>query len=248
VARHYDTLTAPWLLFAGIFSIAAAFRFLSSLSMTRQVEVLVLEEKPTHSVLDMHLFQPPRGLTSFALATALFQGIANLAGPFFNVWYLGDLHFSYLSLAIATASTVLGSILALRLWGRLADRKGNLWVLRFSAFLIGFIPLPYLFLHQPAYLWCVNVFGGAVWAGYNLANFNCILAATGKHRQSQAIAFVALITGISMTFFGVLGGWLSVHIPILFTWRLQSMFLLSALLRFACWVLLISRLRLPAKA
>lgn len=143
LARHFSSQTAPWLLFTGVFAVSAAFRFISYLYLQRQHEMPSAESTPAQ----VHRYRPPRGLTSFAIATSLFQGAASVAGIFFSVWYLRDLHFNYLAFSIATSCTVFGSILAIRWWGHLIDRRGCLWVLRISSFLIIFIPLPYLFTH-----------------------------------------------------------------------------------------------------
>jgi len=245
VARNYHTETAPWLLFAGVFAVSGLFRFISSECIRRQGESIQAELRPAQTLWTLHRFRPPVGLTPYAISTALFQGSAALASPFFNVWFLRDLNFSYLSLAISTSCTVLGSILSLRIWGRLADKRSNLWVLRLSALLIIFIPWPYLVLHTPQSIWFVNIFGGICWGGYNLANFNCLLDVAGKERKIQSIAYASVITGISLTVFGLLGGWLADHLPLLFSYSLQSMFLVSGLLRVLFWVLLISRLKPP---
>jgi MFS family permease len=243
IARRFDTHTAPWIFFAAVFSVSGLLRYASYQAMRRQFEPPPSPEMPATPLHLVHRLQLPSGFAFYALSSALFQGAANIAGPFFAVWYLRDLHFNYFNLAIATSCTVIGSILALRFWGALADRKGHSHVLRLSGLLIVLVPWPYLFIRDPLLIFVMNLYGGACWAGYNLANFNRMLEVSGQERKSQVIAFFTLINGVSLTFFGVLAGFLADRVPQLFDAPLQSMFLISGVLRFAVWALFLRRLR-----
>ncbi|HEX2956064.1 MAG TPA: MFS transporter [Chitinispirillaceae bacterium] len=227
--KEYSTGNATWVLFTIVFLLAAFFRLCSSCMMYLQLEPPVTKcSIPVNfrNVIKNKVF------VHYCLAAALMQGTVAVAGPFFNVWYIRDLKFDYFTLAIASAATVLGTISALPVWGRLADSIGNRRVILFTGFLICTVPLPYLISSHPWHIWVLNYYTGFCWSGYNLGNFNYLLLASGKNRPEISISFSVAVNGVSVFIFSMIGGYLSHNLPHIFAWQLQSLFLLSAILRF----------------
>ena len=240
VSRHYGAHNAPWSLFASVLITAAVLRVISYSFMTRQHEPVSTVALEAFSPLK---FRPGRDFMIYCLATGLFQGAAAMSGPFFNVWYLQDLQFNYMFLAIALALTVLGSIAFAGFWGRLADERGTSRVLWISGLLVSFIPFPYVFDDGKWMIWICCFYSGATWGGYNLANFNHMLNATDQHHRSHYIAFASLVVGLIACCFSLLGGFLATRLPVLFEWRLQSLFMLSGVLRLGIFLLLFGKFR-----
>lgn len=228
VSRRYGTANAPWILFFGVFASASALRYVSLRFLQRQYEPVSAMALEAFNPLK---FRPGKAFAGYCLATGLFQGAASMSGPFFAVWYLRDLHFNYLFVAIALSLTVLGSITFAGFWGRLSDHLGSGRVLWISAFLVALVPLPYVFSENRYVLWGSCIFSGATWAGYNLANFNHMLAVTEQRTRSHYLAFASLVVGMVGCAFSLSGGFLATRLPVIMEWRLQSLFLLSALLR-----------------
>ncbi len=239
VARDFTSQSAPWVLFAAVFGLAALLRYLSMRCIEKQHEPIPEGTEETRTAI---WFKPSRDFLTYAGATALFQGAAAMVGPFFGVWYLRDLQFNYLTFAIAAACTVVGSIVSLPFWGRFADRHGNRLTLRISGLLICMVPLPSLYFHDPLPIWIINVFGGLSWAGYNLASFNFMLHAAGRKNQVRHIALASALTGTAILVMTLLGGFLATRLPVIFTWPLQTLFLLSAGMRLATYLLFFTRL------
>lgn len=238
-ARRYTAESAPWSLYAAVFFAAASLRALSATMMARQYEEPVVLVRAPLRRRDM------RGhFLSYALSVALLQGSVALAGPFFNVWFVRDLQFNYLVLSIIGASTVAGTILFVPLWGQFADRIGNFRVLHGTSYMVAIVPLFYVFVDKPYWIGLLNFYSGIAWSGFNISNFNYLLAATGNKNPDRNIAVAVSVTGISVFLFGLVGGFLSTRLPELFGYRLQSLFFLSAILRLAIVLTLFSRLRL----
>jgi len=89
----------------------------------------------------------------------------NLAAPFFAVYMLQDLGFSYFTYVIVNASAALATFLSLNFWGKRADQFGNRSALILTSCLIPFIPLLWI-LDQHLYwlipvqlLWFNNSYG-----------------------------------------------------------------------------------------
>lgn len=240
VSRRYGAHNAPWLLFASVFTAAAALRTVSWFFLRRQHEPL-----PTaaHEAFTPFKFRPGRDFFVYCTATGLFQGAAAMSGPFFAVWYLRDLHESYLFLAICLTMTVLGSITFAGYWGRLADHRGTSRVLWITGLLVSFIPIPYVFTDNRWIIWASCFYSGATWGGYNLANFNHMLNATDQRHRSHFIAFGSLIIGLIGFGFSLTGGFLSTRLPVVNASRLQTLFLLSSVLRLTIFLLFFSRFR-----
>lgn len=229
LSRRFGTANAPWMLFFGVFSASAALRAVSLGFLSRQYEPPAQTAPEPFSPLR---FRPGRDFFAYCLATGLYQGAASLSAPFFAVWYLRDLHFNYLFISIALSLTVLGSIAFAGFWGRLTDAHGPGRVLWISAFMAAIVPIPYVLTGNRFVLLAGCFYSGASWGGYNLANFNQTLAATDQRHRSHYLAFASLVVGLLGCAFSLSGGFLATRLPIVATWRLQSLFLLSACLRF----------------
>ncbi len=240
IARKYGTENAPWILFAAIFTVSATLRYVSFRFLKRQhepVSSLGLE------VFEPFKFRPSRDFLVYCVASGAFQGAAAMSGPFFNVWYLRDLHFNYLSLSLCLGVTVLGAIAFVGFWGKLADNFGSARVLWLSGLLISFIPIPYLFFEAKWAVWTICFYSGACWGGYNLANFGHLLNATDQRHRSHYIGFSSLVVGLIGCVFTLAGGYLATRLPVIFAWRLQSLFLLSFVFRLGIFLCLFGKFR-----
>lgn len=227
-ARKYTSANAPWLLFCFIFLAAAALRYGCAYFLKRQYEPV---SHTAREALSPFKFRPSRDFLYFCVATSAFGGAAAMSGPFFAVWYLRDLHFNYLTVAVAHACTVLGSIAFIKFWGRMVDNFGTSKVIWVSGLMATVIPLPYLFFSEPHQIWLANLYSGATWSGYNMALFNHILNATDTRQRNHFIAFGTLVGGVLGFGFTLLGGFLATRLPALNGYTLRSLFLLSACLR-----------------
>ncbi len=240
ISRRYGAHNAPWLLFACVFTAAAGLRLISYFFQVRQYEPVSTVALEAFAPLR---FRPGSDFIRYCLATGLFQGAAAMSGPFFAVWYLRDLHFSYLFLSIGLCLTVLGSIAFAGFWGRIADNRGASRVLWISGLLVALIPLPYVFSSNRWIIWAACFYSGSTWAGYNLANFNHMLNATDQQHRSHFIAFGSLVIGLFGCAFSLLGGFLATRLPVIREWPLQSLFLLSSVFRLGIFAVFFGKFR-----
>lgn len=240
ISRRHTTDTTEWLLFAVIFLTAGLFRFASSFMISRQYEPPP-KAAPQNGTGASSIFNLSRPFLFYAFAAALVQGSTSIAGPFFNVWYIKDLQFDYFTLSAVASATILGSIVALPLWGKMADSFDNRTVIIITVFMIATVPLPYIASSKPWHIWVLNFYTGCVWSGYNLCNFNYLLAAAGRENPGRDISFAVAITGICNFLFSILGGVLAYRLPVIFHYRLHTLFLLSSVMRFIVFGLFIVR-------
>ncbi len=137
---------------------------------------------------------------------------ANIAGPFWNIYMLEDLHMSFTRMSLYTqiiSNTT--TVLVISRWGRLVDRYGNKPVLQIAAIVMVVSPLPWFFA-TPAttgFVLFSNIMGGASWPVSDLCQQNLYLNhSPQKHRSMYIAVFLACINLFGVAFANAVGGWL----------------------------------------
>jgi hypothetical protein len=149
----------------------------------------------------------------FLLFSCLMHFSVSIAGPFFVLYMLRDLHLSYLQYAGWMASGVLAQFLTSQPWGQLSDRYGNKAILHVTGFSIPLLPLLYLVSDAYPFLLMVNFFGGATWAGLSLGLQNYVFDSVQPEERTRGVA-VANAVNASGWFLGAMAGsWLATVIP-----------------------------------
>jgi len=161
----------------------------------------------------------------------------NIAGPFFAVYMLKNLQFSYLDFTILISAEVFASLLLFGLWGRFNDEKGSKRVLFITGMLIPFIPLLWLFGTNFYYLFLLQLFSGMVWSGFNLAAGNFIFDATTPEKRTRCVAYFNFIRGIAVFIGAFLGGLLLNFLTI------PNLFLISGITRLFASIIFLPLLR-----
>src|SRR5512134_3015153 len=159
--------------FAAIFAVALVARLYSLAQLMGMHEPLARLAPLTLPPL-AGLLERMRGsnFARFALFVAFMNLAVAIASPFYTLYMLRDLRFSYLEFTAASAFSVLMQFAALNLWGRLSDVFGNLRVVQITS--IMFPAFPILWVLFPNF-WAILVFqffGGVAWAGFSLAAGN----------------------------------------------------------------------------
>jgi len=167
-------------------------------------------------------------------------GVA-FAAPYFALYMLRDLGFSYLEFTLVTGVATITQFLTFRFWGDLSDRFGNKKVLNLCGWGVGIVPVLWLFSHHTAYLVLIQVFGGLIWAGFSLASANFLFDAVSPPKRARCVAYQGLIQGAFVFAGSLAGGYAAGHLPQSYalgpwTWTPISMlpviFVLSGILRF----------------
>jgi len=149
----------------------------------------------------------------FVLYVFMFKLVANISAPFFALYLLRDMQFSYFYYTLIIGAAIAASFLTMGLWGKIIDKRGSKLVLKISGFLVPFSPLLLLlgiYIHDPAtrfiYIFVEEMFSGAVWAGFNLSTSSFLFDATEKDERVKYIAYYNFLTGIAIFLGATLGG------------------------------------------
>jgi len=132
-----------------------------------------------------------------------------LAGPFFNVYMVSRLNASLAMVGLVTGVSSLFALAGQRLFGRLLDYKGSVWVQTITGLLIPALPLAWIWVTSPWQVGIINAFSGVLWAGYNLSNFNLLLELSPPEQRPRAVALYQTVVFVSAVLGPLLGGYLA---------------------------------------
>ena len=134
------------------------------------------------------------------------QGVVAISAPFFAVYMLRDLQFTYIEYSLNSIASILTQFLLLNFWGRFSDRFGNRLVMQIASVLIPFMPLLWLFSANHYYLLCVQVMSGFVWSGFSLSTANYLYDIRPHKSDFAVYAAMQSALGAVAVFLGAITG------------------------------------------
>ena len=150
----------------------------------------------------------------FTFYAALMNAGANISAPFFAVYMLRDLHWTYTQFTINAITMLITQVVFSRWWGRVGDRHGNRAVLIATSCVLPILPILWACTGNFWLLCGAQVVSGATWSGYNLATQNFILDAVAPAKRARVYSYFSLINGVFIFIAGtVIGAWLANHLP-----------------------------------
>ena len=206
-------LASPTAGFQAAFLAAFAFGMLGTLffSKIRQEDATRPAKDPAAAPI-----QPGRGglkpLFLWFLASSFIWSMSvQTSAPFFTVYMVQNLKADPAFVGYAAGISSLAALAGQLIFGRILNRHGNLKVQLISGFLIPFIPVLWLFFSRPWHAFYANAFGGFLWAGYNLTNFNLLLSLTPDDKRPKYVAAYQAAIFLSAVI-GPLTGGLLIHL------------------------------------
>jgi Na+/melibiose symporter-like transporter len=194
--RQNNQTYTGFLLIAGVVIILTIinFYFLSSI------------KEPPVEIKDMKLdikkvFTVPirdKNFRKIILLFLLWNVGFQIGGPFFGVYIVTGLKLKYTYIMILGALSSLTSVLAVRSWGRLADRKSWVFTTKMSLGLLAISHSTWFFVNAKNVLLLIPLYllGGVAWAGINLSLFNIQFKYAPIEGRTIYIGFNAAIGGL----------------------------------------------------
>ncbi len=236
-----------------LFFTAFIFRFVSGFLFLSHYEPKIKIRKSDYfSFFDFLKRSRKSNFAKFSLFISFFILSVYIAGPFFTVYMLENLNFSYIKW---TAIIIIGSgstLFFMPLWGKFADKYGSIKTLRITGFLIPIIPLIWMltYFFDPLssmlflFLCGLEFFSGCLWAGFNLSYSNFIYDAVTREKTSLCSAYFNVLHGVGIFIGALVGGLLlSVNFRFLGLSAFLSLFLLSALIRFFSYSIMMPKIK-----
>mgnify|MGYP003382164570 CR=1 FL=1 len=188
-----------------------------------------------------------RGFREYSLFFAAMQGAVAISGPFFSVYMLNDLGYSYWAFTGNIGVSILTQFFTLSTWGQICDRWGNRLVMVTSTCMLPLLPALWLVSDSYYYLLSVQIMSGLAWGGFTLSTANYLYELRPARADFASYAAVQSSLSAVFVFFGaLLGGYFASVLPQLVallptSWQLQHsvvlIFATSSLLRIgiAAW-------------
>jgi MFS family permease len=233
--------SAAWWGFVLIFSVAGSARILSVLALSSVHDVHPTAHQEARQGFRGFIRQSATNdFRRFLLFAGLMHAAVLVAGPFFVLYMLQDLHLSYFGYGGWLAAGLLGQFLTLQDWGQFGDRFGNKALLSITGFTVPFLPMLYLVSTNLGFLLAVNFLGGVIWAGLALGLQNYVFDSVRPEDRTKAIALYSTVNAVGWSVGALLGSWMVERLPSRIEWagvifqpasNLPFVFFLSGLLR-----------------
>jgi hypothetical protein len=241
VLSLWQDSTAAWWGFVLIFALAGSVRLLSAVALSPVRDVHPTAHQEAQQGFRSFFRQSAtKDFRRFLFFSGLMHASVLIAGPFFVLYMLQDLHLSYLGYGGWLATGLLGQLLTLQAWGQFGDRFGNKALLSITGFTVPFLPMLYLVSTNLGFLLAVNFLGGVIWAGLALGLQNYVFDSVRPEERAKAIALYSTVNAVGWSVGALLGSWLVEHLPSRIEWggvvlhpvsNLPFVFFLSGLLR-----------------
>jgi len=230
----------------------AVFFFLAMLSRLIARELFKKKYEPKMTLKKGYYFSfwqflkkaPFNNFGKFSIFRFLESFSVSIAGPFFAVYMLRNLGFSYVTFMIVILSQTVFSLIVMPLWGRFSDEFGNYEVMKITSILIPAIPLLWLLSPSPYYL----IFGpmlvaGVSWAGFNLAAGNFIYDCVTPQKRGIVVSYYNILNGIGVFLGATLGGIIVASTSINFMNIILFVFLISGIARMIVSLVMLPRIK-----
>ena len=229
-----------------IFSIGMISNFGSMYYLSKQYEPDDTSEDEKVEI-DESSISMTKDLKRFITYDSLSEFSFHVSGPLMMVYWLRDLNFDYIELAILiNVSQVLG-LFSMRYWGKRIDRSGTYTTIRFTSFWIAIFPVFWVFLY---YLPNELILPGSIviaslaslmFSGRALALDNRLYEHMKSKKMIKITSKRVFFRGLSIFIGGFIGGVLTKYESGLYSLVqldtvIHSVMIFSTILRLAVWL------------
>jgi MFS family permease len=150
--------------------------------------------------------QDRRNFWIFCATSACWTFSVQVAAPFFSVYLVQVLGATAGIVGTLTAVQNLAALPGQVFYGRWLDRRGIKRTFALSGLLIPFMIWSWVLVRSPWGVLPIRVAAGFLFAGFNLSNFNMLLAVTPQVHRTRHIALYRTITQSAVALAPLLGG------------------------------------------
>jgi MFS family permease len=215
----YFKQTHIYIGFIILFGVAFIGRFISAMLFKRHYEPkFKTNDKKYFTIFEFIKKMRHNNFGRFVLYFAFISLATAIAGPFFAVYMLKNLGFSYTQYMLTILANSISTVLLLPFWGKFADKYGNWKVMKINGMLIPL--LPFLWMLTPLFgsgtpvvifLIFLEIYSGLVWSGFNLSAGNYIYDAVSRDRLAICSSYFNILNGFGALVGATIGGYLSTH-------------------------------------
>jgi len=254
VLNHFQGISNVFVGFLILFGVAFLSRIASGYLLTKHYDPELKFEKGYYFTFWQFVKKIPQSnFGKFSVFVSLIMLATSIASPFFTVYMIKDLRFNYGIWTLISISGSVSALLFMPIWGKFADKFGNMRVLRLTGAFIPLVPLLWLptilfakisMTAVVVYIFIEEFISNLIWAGFNLCYVNFIYDAVTRQRLALCIAYFNILNGIGVFVGAIIGGFLaSFNFNFMGLSSLLLIFLLSGILRFIVYVTMMPRIK-----
>jgi MFS family permease len=180
----------------------------------------------------------------FSVYQAAFNFAIMVASPFFAVYMLEDLQFSYITFTIVSLSSSLFILLFTPLVGKFSDKYGNKKLLLISSLLFSLNPALWMIIKTPLLLILIpSLLVGLANAAMAIATTNFTYDSVSQQKRGICVAYMNILAGLGVFVGSLLGGFLVKY------WHPQTLnpfmfvFAIAAILRLAVTLFFLPKIK-----
>lgn len=229
---YFKTRGLVMISFSIIFAGAFLFRFIALFFFKRQYDPPFKIKREEYYFSFWDFLKKFTNFTKFSIFHALFNFSTAVAGPFFALYMLRELQFSYITfMAVSLSSTIFYLILT-PLAGKFSDKYGNIKLLWIAIACFSIYPILWIYLSKPIHLIFINqIIGGIASAAWSISITNFIYDAVTPARRAICVSYTNILVGIGIFLGAIAGGLMLDHLTFL-PWNVFFfVFGVSAILR-----------------
>jgi MFS family permease len=197
-------------------------------------------ESPISIGILIYLPFKERNFRNFLTFTFLWSFSVYVASPFFTLYFLRDLRFTYGFVALLGMLSAIADMVGMRVWGRISDKVKNKAVIRVSSWIAIILPLAWISARPESVVIPItlHIVGGGFWAGINLCMNNLLLKISPQEQRASYISAFNITGGLGSALGPIVAGYVLKSIGSLdlhfLSWHLfpvQVIFMASTLFR-----------------
>ena len=188
--------------------------------------------------------------TVFIIYNTFIHFSVMFLGPLFTIYILRTMELSYFVLTLCMVSWWVGNVFSSRMWGRVAKKRGNLYLLKLTTILMCILPALWISVYyfdengRVLISLIINLLAGITFSGFGLSSFNIVYEISEKDEVIKFSSLLNCLKGIGVFVGSLIAGsivdssyiieWLSTYN---FT-SIQLSMLISIILRFFSYFIL----------
>jgi len=236
----YFKQTHVFIGFIVLFFIAFLGRLGSALMFRKHYDPkFEVDDKKYFTLLDFVKKMRHNNFGRFVLYYSFLSFACALASPFFAVYILRDLGFSYTQYMITVVANSIVTMALMPIWGKFADRYGNLKVMKICGAFIPILPFLWILIslansvfYAVIIVIVLEICSAIIWSGFNLAAGNFIYDAVSRERLAICSSYFNILNAVGALIGALIGGYLSSHNVTILGWNpILFLFLLSGVAR-----------------
>lgn len=196
--------------YAGIFALAGLSRLLSGTYMKAVPDAAMHVSKDSKFSFWQFISRARQSnFVRFVFFVSAMNFATAISGPYFAMYMLKDLEFSYRDYMVVVAAVVIVQFGVMRSWGALSDQFGNRQIMSVCGMLVSINPILWLISSDFWWVVFIQLYSGIFWAGFNLAAANFVFDAVSSAKRARCFAYQSIVNGILVFLGSAIGGYIA---------------------------------------